>query len=1232
MDYAKFTKQGKLIKGIKLELVPQGNTRDAISEYKIVEADQQLADMVKEVVMAGNEFYKDFIKQIVGHMDGADWQAYGEAVENKATEQKTYDEAVKSISASIKNAILGTAELYGGKKTLFAKDFITIVLRKYVETAENFPYNRERILTCIDVLSDKNVLFKTPYVKWEHIIFGENKGSIAERMLSNFDIFYDNKNKYAALRETATITDFDDFFTDYASYTRYIGQDGIELYNSAISGIYSESGTKISEGINEYINKLKMKHPKLHVNMLKKLQKQILSNSEPLFKVATIQSAEELKGIMNKVKVAEESVLSSAKELLVHMETSDLRDLYISGQRLYFVCQKVAKDGEILEELIFNDECSKVEKLTEKKKEEIRDAIVKHDYSFAYIDSLLSEYAEKQVKMVINEELQKLISAIVSSGTSYDSITINPKWKAVPDKEVTVIRKYLESFVELNKFLKCLRVRDSDVYPDFKTYATLNVLADELGALNKAYNMVRNFVTKKVNDKDGKTRLCFGRGALLERGWNRKNQAVDWLGNIDHMLLIKDGKYYYAVPAPVKRKTKIYISDTKPSDEVYEYMEISKQSSFLKTFARLFTSFGLKNIGDADDITMDLGNGSMTVTKEFLVKYKDGECKKNTDFMHKSIDIAKEFLTKHYSYATFNFSELKKTEDYTSFYEFANDVDKYTYAVKTKYIDAAIIDKAVEDKELLLFMLSSMDLYKSQEKCKDITALYTRYFFSEENRKKADIWLNANPAIYYRKPLIKFEKTHPAGSILVRKTYEDKDEITHIVPDNVYMSLYNHYNKNTPLNEEAMRYVDLVEHHVAVQDYVKDARYTREMFTINLSFTLNGNAGDAAQAYTINNMVKEEIKAKMPRMLTVVRGYRNLLEYCVTDETGKVFESGNFNTIGEINFKEKLEDLDRARKADAQNWKYEKTVVNIKESYLGMVTSSIVKKAVAYNAIINVEQLSDAFKDKRSCMDNQVFKKFEEKLVSKLACYYDKAKAPTEPGGYLNPLQLASPNCLSNTQNGILFYVSPAYTNEVCPKSNFINLLDFSAAKTLKAKREFLRKMNEICYDAEHEAFHFSFCYDDMPIKLPVKEKKELNDKTNQEFGKHIWTVYTNGVRTEYNKKERKLVELNGTEILGKECAKNKVMLTDHMDVDNMPNSVVNEMIHIFQKYSFGEVAQKDVYYVSPTSPQAEPLCTPGELRLKSMSEKGYMILHNIVAGKEKFAVNKIEWLEKKLG
>ena len=83
MDYAKFTKQGKLIKGIKLELVPQGNTRDAISEYKIVEADQQLADMVKEVVMAGNEFYKDFIKQIVGHMDGADWQAYGEAVENK---------------------------------------------------------------------------------------------------------------------------------------------------------------------------------------------------------------------------------------------------------------------------------------------------------------------------------------------------------------------------------------------------------------------------------------------------------------------------------------------------------------------------------------------------------------------------------------------------------------------------------------------------------------------------------------------------------------------------------------------------------------------------------------------------------------------------------------------------------------------------------------------------------------------------------------------------------------------------------------------------------------------------------------------------------------------------------------------------------------------------------------------------------------------------------------------
>ena len=84
---------------------------------------------------------------------------------------------------------------------------------------------------------------------------------------------------------------------------------------------------------------------------------------------------------------------------------------------------------------------------------------------------------------------------------------------------------------------------------------------------------------------------------------------------------------------------------------------------------------------------------------------------------------------------------------------------------------------------------------------------------------------------------------------------------------------------------------------------------------------------------------------------------------------------------------------------------------------------------------------------------------------------------------------------------------------------------------------------------------------------------------------------------SEQNKKERKLVELNGTEILGKECAKNNVMLTDHMDVDSMPNSVVNEMIHIFQKYSFGEVTQKDVYYVSPTSPQTEPLLLERTIR-----------------------------------
>lgn len=382
--------------------------------------------------------------------------------------------------------------------------------------------------------------------------------------------------------------------------------------------------------------------------------------------------------------------------------------------------------------------------------------------------------------------------------------------------------------------------------------------------------------------------------------------------------------------------------------------------------------------------------------------------------------------------------------------------------------------------------------------------------FSEENLKDIVLKLNGEAEIFFRKSSIKNPIIHKKGSILVNRTYEaeEKDQFGNIqivrktIPENIYQELYKYFNDKSDkeLSDEAAKLKNVVGHHEAATNIVKDYRYTYDKYFLHMPITINFKANKTS---FINDRILQYIaKEKDLHVIGIDRGERNLIYVSVIDTCGNIVEQKSFNIVNGYDYQIKLKQQEGARQIARKEWKEIGKIKEIKEGYLSLVIHEISKMVIKYNAIIAMEDLSYGFKKGRFKVERQVYQKFETMLINKLNYLVFKDTSITENGGLLKGYQLTYiPDKLKNVghQCGCIFYVPAAYTSKIDPTTGFVNIFKFKDL-TVDAKREFIKKFDSIRYDSEKNLFCFTFDYNNFITQNTVMSKSS-------------WSVYTYGVR-----------------------------------------------------------------------------------------------------------------------
>ena len=455
----------------------------------------------------------------------------------------------------------------------------------------------------------------------------------------------------------------------------------------------------------------------------------------------------------------------------------------------------------------------------------------------------------------------------------------------------------------------------------------------------------------------------------------------------------------------------------------------------------------------------------------------------------------------------FDFSDTSTYEDISGFYR---EVELQGYKIDWTYISEKDIDLLQEKGQLYLFQIYNKDFSKKSTGNDNLHTMYLKNLFSEENLKDIVLKLNGEAEIFFRKSSIKNPIIHKKGSILVNRTYEaeEKEQFGNIqivrktIPENIYQELYKYFNDKSDkeLSDEAAKLKNVVGHHEAATNIVKDYRYTYDKYFLHMPITINFKANKTS---FINDRILQYIaKEKNLHVIGIDRGERNLIYVSVIDTCGNIVEQKSFNIVNGYDYQIKLKQQEGARQIARKEWKEIGKIKEIKEGYLSLVIHEISKMVIKYNAIIAMEDLSYGFKKGRFKVERQVYQKFETMLINKLNYLVFKDISITENGGLLKGYQLTYiPDKLKNVghQCGCIFYVPAAYTSKIDPTTGFVNIFKFKDL-TVDAKREFIKKFDSIRYDSEKKLFCFTFDYNNFITQNTVMSKSS-------------WSVYTYGVR-----------------------------------------------------------------------------------------------------------------------
>lgn len=1059
-----FINKKTLSRTIQFNVLPMYETLEYINERGIIEADAELNEKALIVKQYINEYHRYFTNSCLSDYrfseeDLERYLSYRLLSKMEKDEKKEFLNLTKKMREDIHNAFEQREEF----DQLDGKDLIKTLLPEYYkDDADALKLIKEfNGTTSIFSKFNKSKMFM--YSK------DDKHGTIAHRVVTeNLSKYTENISKFNSIFEVEEVSEdfkileeevgvkLKDYF-EINGFNLVLTQAGIDKYNCIIGGIAKEDGEKI-KGVNEIINLYNQKFKK-RLPLLKKLFKQILSISDtPSFVLEKIDSDLEVFDSINLAytsfmeTVVEPEEYKSITDLLSGISNYDLSNIYIKTSDLNYISNVLFGEWNIILDAIRQDyktthKCGRsLRKFEEDMEKYIKDTKV---FSIEYINDCLQKFGRSaHVENYYILTIAELLHQVDNAYLRYSNININKyidgRSLKSNDPDKATIQKLLDAINKIRRTMKSLEVTDDSIVLDLEFYNNYDKLLENLDPINKLYNRVRNYVTSKPYS-NGQLKLYFGAGDRFLGGWS--SSVIKEKRGI---ILRKDDDYYFGIISETNKKWTENLPES-CSDDTYSLMDYKTVSKKNGAGGQLSVIFHLKD-------NMEFAALSDTEKIEYIM----------------------DKLSTYDKWDDYHF-KFKKPEEYTSYKDFVDDIDKQGYCIAYNKVDSDYIRNLVKNGELYLFKFNCRDFSPYSKGIPNLHTMYFKMIFECPEQ----FMLRGNAELFFRKKSLDIKDTtvHKAGIPI----------------------------KNSPLaiNEKSCFSYDII----------KDRRYLVDSFILHIPISINkdckempdpkSNLKDFNSDY--NMVIKEAALKKNMNVIGIDRGENNLIYITVVDMNGDIIYQKSYNEIeshsssGHV-FRKNYNDLltEREKKnADAKkSWGTIESNKKTKEGYIGKIVHEITRLQDKYNAIIVLENLDSDFKRRRQIIEKNIYTEFENALINKLMYCVDKCKDYDENGGLKKGYQLAAPFLKENAgktfQSGIVYFVNPAYTSKIDPTTGFTNLFD-SRYKDINSSKEFISKFDRIYYDEKMGMYAFSFDYNNYTGKAG-------NAKTD-------WTVYTNGTR-----------------------------------------------------------------------------------------------------------------------
>lgn len=1163
----------RLTKSIKLELVPHPSTMEAMERDGVAENDRKMKEKADAIKPAIDIAVKQIIEEALGKAPFSFTKLFDLYDRLKDGEPEPYKKAkedmVKKISGYL-SSYKPNKDFNGINNLGFFRDYLPAV----VSQADICQEEKEKYF---EILKNPNG-FLTLMTKFLTSRMTALATWAPERVLENFEIYADNRRALDVFMQSPYaepfLNDFPEFsdITTKEYYDYCLSPSAISGYNRAIQGIFNEQGECTVKGYNAYIseinreNRTNKAYQGPFFRKIRQLYQQVLFPRKPLFTVDHVRNDDEarvlIKETLNQApKEAFYNVLSMVKK-------EDPSHIVVSGNTVHTLSHLAVKDHNKFRAAMEEYEKENIKKkiadreITKsagnKLMQNIEKVVSKNFYTIAELEDITGN---ARIFDSYVEKLSLSYAGIASVLNDLADTDILSDGKLLGyEKNKRMLKRMADAYTDFSHTVKLIMPKNTEKgEPVF--YNSLEEATEYFQITKKFANHIHHYMTQKTGDLADEYVVGFG-SATRSAGmkWWNEDLSVGQEQKLDNStatIIEMDKKYYYCFSKPGS-SVRLKYAD---GDDCYRALNQKTSQKARNCFPKvIFSDNAAPFFKDHPEENVFLLSSCcknpVRVTREAYRIYTEGLAKvenrksgivSEVQFKHNLkvlIDLYREFAENYIHFSRYAFG-FRKTEEYADLGEFYNEAD--TYMVSSRWIDVSrkFVDEMIRDGELYAFLIKNKNMYEDGL----VKTSYAEIFLelmSDRNMESGRMRLNSKPQITFRPAVLPFSVTHPAGSVLVNHLDKNGNRIHGVV----YKELYNHLNGNLEkenMGKKAVSLLDngLVGYFVTDHDVIRDRRYKMDKYFISLSYVVNAKVSERS-FNTINDDVKEHIRNGCKK-LVVSRGIHDLIYYTVFDENGEKIEARSLNVISGTDYGQRLREMSQERKEEqSKEWNNELTVRGSKEWYLNAAIGEIIKAAVKHEAVIVIEKINDSFKDKMSCIDNQVFKVFENKIENRLRDYHEKHNTSLEAGSIANPLQLAGNSM--GVQNGILFRFSTGFLS-LMDHTGFVNLFQTKNIHTVEQKKDFLDRFYSI--EIEDEMLKFSFSYKNFETRYNVPDVE--------------WNIFVGKPITVYDREKKvyKMIHNPAGEIIDKLHSQG---ITGMIDTDAVDNSTVSELYEVLMQ------------------------------------------------------------------